>query len=52
MDSLIRELKEYFPNNVALQNFCNIIIKIHDNYEYSLSDVDKDVLKQSILEVR
>ena len=48
MDSLIRELKEYFPNNVALQNFCNIIIKIHDNYEYSLSDIDRDVLKKSI----
>lgn len=48
MESLVRELKEYFPNNVALQNFCNIVVKIHDNSEYSLSDVDRDVLKKSI----
>ncbi len=30
-DRLVQELKEYFPNDNALQNFCRLIVMMRDN---------------------
>ena len=47
-DRLVYEFKEYFPNDSSLQNFCTLIITMKDNPDYALSDVDRDVLRNSI----
>ena len=47
-DRLVQELKEYFPNDNALQNFCRLIVMMRDNPDYALSDVDTSVLRNSI----
>ena len=47
-DRLVHEFKEYFPNDNSLQNFCTLIITMKDNPDYALSDVDRDVLRNSI----
>lgn len=47
-DRLVHEFEEYFPNNSSLQNFCTLIITMKDNPDYALSDVDRDVLRNSI----
>lgn len=47
-DRLVHEFKEYFPNDSSLQNFCTLIITMKDNPDYALSDVDRDVLRNSI----
>lgn len=47
-DRLVQELKEYFPNDNALQNFCRLIVMMRDNPDYALSDVDRSVLRNSI----
>lgn len=47
-DRLVHEFKEYFPNDSSLQNFCTLIITMRDNPDYALSDVDRDVLRNSI----